>query len=117
MQRRRRLTGAKHFLSIHQQGAGWADRLLVLKALPNGLEQSRFGFATGRRLGKAVVRNRVKRRLREGVRLTSVRSGWDALFIARRDAASADFHQLMRSLVKLLKRADLLAPPGPGSDT
>ena len=65
MQRERRLTEGKRFSLIHREGRGWANRLLVLKIIPNDLDRNRFGFLAGKRIGKAVVRNRVKRRLRE----------------------------------------------------
>lgn len=115
MQDRLRLTGEKRFSSVFQEGRSWANPLLVLKVLPNGMDASRFGFSAGRRIGKAVTRNRVKRRLREGVRCSQVKSGWDVVLIARKGAASADFHQLKRSLDELLRRARLVERPGPGN--
>src|SRR4030042_1239283 len=54
-----------------------------LKALPNELEFSRCGFSVAKDVGKAVVRNRVRRLLREVVRITSIKHGWEIVFIAR----------------------------------
>lgn len=54
------------------------------------------------------MRNRVKRRLREVVRLTPIRSGWDMVFIARQTAAETDYHALKKSTEELLARAQLL---------
>ena len=82
--------------------------MVVLKALPNELGSNRYGFSVGKRLGNAVVRNRVKRRLREGARLTPTKEGWDMVFIARRPAASADYHTLRDAVEELLGRARLL---------
>ena len=113
MQRRLRLPGGKCFSSVHRDGQTWTNQLLVLKALPSGLEQSRLAFAAGRRLGSAVVRNRVKRRLREGARLIHVKAGWDALFIARKEAVTADFRRLKQASDDLLTRARLLEGPLP----
>ena len=108
MQRRHRLTGDKRFASIHREGRSWANRHLVLKASLNGTDASRFGFSTSRRVGNAVIRNRVKRRLREVIRSSQVKPGWDILVMGRTPAGMADFHQLRDALQNLLQRADLL---------
>jgi ribonuclease P protein component len=79
-----------------------------MKALPNGLELSRYGFSITKSVGKAVVRNRVRRLLREVVRLKSLKSGWDIVFVSRPSAATADYHQFDESVSKLLGRARLL---------
>jgi ribonuclease P protein component len=111
MWRERRLTSSKRFSLIHKEGRGWANQLLVLKTISNDLDRSRFGFLVGKRIGSAVVRNKVKRRLREAVRLAQVKDGWDIAFIARRGAEKADYHQLKRATEALLKRARLLSSP------
>ena len=109
MQRRSRLTGNKRFSQIHQEGRSVANRFLVVRVLPNGLDYSRFGFMVSKRLGNAVTRNKVKRRLREVVRQTPVRPGWDAIFIARRGAENARYQNLKQSAQDLLRRTRLIA--------
>ena len=79
-----------------------------MKALPNGLELSRYGFSITKSVGKAVVRNRVRRLLREVVRLKSLKPGWDIVFVSRPSAATADYHQLDGSIGRLLGLARLL---------
>src|SRR4030042_5297604 len=107
MPKERRLTQNRQFAAVSNQGGSWANSLLVLKALPNGLEYSRYGFSVSRRLGNAVERNHIKRLLRESARLTEVKPGWDMLFIARRSITGADYHQVKRSVEELLERARL----------
>ena len=80
----------------------------MMKALPNGLVSSRYGISVSKRVGKAVVRNRVKRLLREILRVTPVRRGWDIVFIARSGAADAGYVNLGKSVSDLLSRAGLL---------
>jgi ribonuclease P protein component len=80
----------------------------VMKAMPNGLGTSRYGFAVTKRVGKAVQRNRVKRLLREVMRLQSLKRGWDIVIIARSLAVNADYRELERVITKLLARAQLL---------
>ncbi len=82
---------------------------MVMKSLRNGLSLSRYGFSVSRRVGKAVVRNRVRRLLREILRLISLKPGWDIVFIARPVAATADYATLRESVVRLLSQARLLA--------
>ena len=116
MQRNQRLTGSKRFSQIHIEGSSTANRLLVIRYLANGTDCSRFGFLVSKRIGNAAVRNKVKRRLRELVRLNPVKAGWDALFIVRRGAGSAKYQDLKDATDNLLQRANLVdTPPQPTS--
>jgi len=108
MGREQRLRKETEFNAVYRKGKSWANGLVVLKALPNGLEAVRCGFAVGKRLGNAVARNRARRRLREAVRLTPKKAGWDMVFIAREAAAEADYHALKRAIEELLAQARLL---------
>ena len=101
------LTGKTQFDLVYDKGSSWIDKSLVLRAVPNGLELSRYGFTISRRVGKAVVRNRVKRLLREILRQITLRPGWDMVFIARIPAGAADYKELGKSVRGLLSRAGL----------
>jgi len=103
------LTKTEQYALVYNKGGSWVSKLVVVKALPNGLTLSRYGFSVSRRVGKAVVRNRVKRLLREILRLTPLLPGWDIIFIARPLAASADYTNLEKSVKDLLRRARVLA--------
>jgi len=105
-----RLTGKAQFEAVYTQGRSWANDLLAMKTLPNGLGANRYGFSVSKRVGGAVVRNRVKRLLRESVRLTPIQGGWDLVFIARKGAAVADYHKLKAAVEDLLSQARLLSP-------
>ena len=113
MQRRLSLTGSKRFSQLYHEGSSMVNNLLVVRVLPNGLDRSRFSFQVSKRIGNAVTRNRVRRRLREAVRLTPVKAGWDAVFIARRGAEKAKYQQLKQSTDNLLRRTHLLASDSP----
>jgi ribonuclease P protein component len=109
MLRGQRLRKNSEFDTAYAQGKTWADNLLVLKVLPNGLQHNRYGFVAGKRVGNAVVRNRVKRRLREAMRSVPAKEGWDIVVIARGRAAGASYQQLRGSLIGLLRRAHIHA--------
>ena len=105
------LTKPGQYAVVYEKGGSWASDLVVMKVLPNSLTLSRYGFSVSRRLGNAVTRNRVKRRLREILRLTPLKPGWDIIFIARPSAASTDYESLNKSVRDLLSRARLLRLP------
>lgn len=103
------LTKTAQYALVYSKGSSIVNERVVMKILPNGLDLSRYGFSISRRVGKAVVRNRVKRLLREILRLTPLRPGWDIIFIARSRAADANYIDLEKSVRGLLSRARLLA--------
>lgn len=92
----------------HTQGQ--ADGLLVLYARRNRTGSNRVGITVGKKLGHAVVRNRVRRRLREVYRLNEelFLPGYDIVVVARTKSVDAKFSDLTRSYLKLAKKAGIL---------
>ena len=90
--------------------SGFADGYLVLYARKNRTQENRVGITVSKKLGKAHVRNRTRRRLREVYRLNeaSFRPGWDIVVVARSKAVDAEFSQLTRSYLALAKKAGIL---------
>ncbi|MBN2099290.1 MAG: ribonuclease P protein component [Dehalococcoidia bacterium] len=105
MRREERLTRSSDFARVHGQGKSWANRLLVMRAIPSGREQNRVGFSVNKRVGNAVARNRVKRILREAVRSKAWEPGWDVVFIARSGIAMASFHDIEQAVDDLAERS------------
>ena len=95
------------FARIQAQGRTRADRLMVVRFVPNGRDHDRFGISTGRRLGGAVQRNRVRRRVREILRhfANDTGHGWDILVVARPPAIDASYDELRAALGRLLDSA------------
>jgi ribonuclease P protein component len=118
VKRRYRVRENKRFQEIRRTGRSYTNELLVLCVLPNDLPYSRFGFSVSSRIGNAVTRNRIKRRLREAVRLRmdQIVKGWDAVFIARNPIRSADYHAMDAACARLLRRAHLLIDPAQAQD-
>lgn len=108
MRREEYLTKPQQYALVYSKGSSWVSELVVMRALPNGLALSRFGFSVSKRVGKAVTRNRVKRLLREILRVLPVKSAWDVVFIVRPAAATADYSTLKSSVEGLLSKASLL---------
>lgn len=108
MRRAQRLRDRRDFAAVYRRGRPYRSELLILRAVSTGRPLSRFGFTTAKTLGNAVVRNRLKRRLRESVRSLDVPPGWDVVVNARRGAGLADFRRLRAQVEDLLIRAGLL---------
>ena len=77
---------------------------MVIRFVPNALDHDRFGISTGRRLGGAVQRNRVRRRVREVLRHSPNDSGhgWDILIVARPASVDASFAELRSTVERLV---------------
>jgi ribonuclease P protein component len=103
-----RLRHRKDFDAVFKAGRAWNDPILVLRILQNNSDHNRYGFVTSKRLGGAVVRNRVRRRLREIVRVAPVVPGFDVVISAKTTAPAASFDDLRLSVHRLLSRAGLL---------
>jgi ribonuclease P protein component len=109
----RRLTRSAEFARVRTEGRAQRGGLLVLGLLETGNEEPfRAGFVTSKRVGGAVVRNRVRRRLREVVRRHQheLRAGLWMVVIARPAAARATYRALEDERLRLVKRAFILAP-------
>jgi len=106
-----RLRKQKDFENVFDKGFYFSDNFLSLKTAKNGLPISRFGFIVSKKVSKkAVRRNRVKRLLRESVRLTqkNIKPGFDAVFISKAGIVGKSFEEVNLVVEKLLKRSGLV---------
>ena len=107
----RRLTRASEYEWVKRNGVMRRGKLLMLNVVHvENCGPCRAGFVTSRRIGGAVVRNRVRRRLREIVRQHQheLREGFWIVLVARCDAAKANYQQLEHELLRLARRASIL---------
>ena len=107
----RRLKVSREFERVRKEGRAVRGGLLMLGVLPvEGEKRFRVGLITSRRVGGAVARNRVRRRLREIVRRNqqALKGGIWFVVIARRSAAQTDSAALEAEWLRLAQRAGIL---------
>lgn len=109
-----RLRRRQDFRAVLRAGRRYANRLVALYVLPRGEGPSRIGISAGRRIGPAVVRNRVRRRLREASRALgpAVEPGRDVVLIGRSEAFTAEFASLTRAVAEVFVQAGLVSGEG-----
>jgi ribonuclease P protein component len=105
-----RLRRTRDFARVRRFGRSTGGSLLALYALPNRSQATRVGISVSKRVGKATIRNRVKRRVREAVRsrLPDIRSGLDLVFVARQPAAEATYAEIAAAVSAALRRTNVI---------
>ena len=98
------------FRRLYAKGKSAVAPTMVLYCRRNGRRESRLGLTTGTKLGHAVERNRMRRRLREVYRLheAELLPGYDIVIVARSRAMEADFAELTRAFLTLAGRTGLM---------
>ncbi len=112
--RKFRLTAEKDYARIFAKGRPFSGRGAGMKVLRNGMDTSRIGFVVSTKVSKrAVVRNLIKRRMREIARkmLPSIMGGIDIVFMARSEAAKMEFADIKRTMEELAAKSGIVKKP------
>jgi len=106
-----RLRKNREFRRVYRYGRTVVTKNIVLYYCPNGLRLNRIGFSISKKVGKSVVRNRIKRIYREAIRQVEeqLKKGYDFVLIARKPAVSVSFHEACKELYGLCRKKRLLA--------
>ena len=101
-----RLVRRAEYDAVYRDARRRSGREFTVFLRPNGLEISRFGWSVKKALGGAVQRNRIRRRIREIVRLhrQEIAPGWDIVIHPRSSAARTKFSALAEELLSLMPR-------------
>lgn len=106
MQRKYRLTHRRAFTYVYKHGKSVSNSNMTLVFTPTKFGK-KFGFSISRKVGKAVVRNKIKRRLKSGLltMINRVDNGYNYIFIVKPLAATLTFDELIMSATALLIKA------------
>ncbi len=103
-----RLTDSPEFERVYKEGSAYRGKLLSVHAYPNGLGTSRLGLSVSKKVGNAVTRNAVRRRLKEIFysEVSNVCEDLDFVISARPASASASFEELREEFVRAIRKLD-----------
>ncbi|GEN34692.1 ribonuclease P protein component [Aneurinibacillus danicus] len=110
MYRKNRLRKNEEFQVVFKQGTSVANRQFVIYSLKKeGQEDFRVGVSVSKKMGNAVTRNRLRRAIKEAIRLRAdeIKSNLDFIVICRLPAVDLEFHQFKESLYHCMKKAQL----------
>ncbi|SRR5690554_1529630 len=113
MHKSHRLRKNEDFQLVYEEGRSVANRQLVLYYCRNPhVAHFRLGVSVSKKLGQAVVRNRIKRLVKEVVRNEAkhLPRGYDFIVVVRRQALSLNYEQLKNSFLHVLKKSKLYRP-------
>jgi len=111
LDKKHRLKEKKDFEEVIKKGKFYSEDLLVFKKIKNNLSRTRVGFVVSQKVSKkAVVRNKIKRRLRQIIKtnLAEIKPGFDIIFFTKKGIEEKDFSEIKKTIEKLLKKAKLL---------
>ena len=98
------------FRKVYKHGKSFANRYLVMYILKNKSETSRIGISVSKEVGKAIIRNKVRRRIKEAYRLNideNVKYGYDIVFIARVAIKDANYHEIESAMKHLVRKSEM----------
>ena len=100
----------REFSYMYRRGNFLSSDCLIIYYRKNRFPFNRLGITVSKKVGKAVIRNRVRRRIKESYRELegSLPAAYDFVIVARSSAASSDYHKIMSALKYMLRKAGLL---------
>lgn len=109
MKRENRLKKRKHFNYIYKNGESKFSKFLQLVFIKSKVSPFKVGFSVSKKIGKSVVRNKIKRRMREAFFSLSknVKQNYNYIIVAKEGISEIDFNQIKEEMTSLLIKASV----------
>ncbi len=110
MEKKYRIRKNMEFKEIYKDGKNYWNRNLILYVRRNDLKETRVGYTITKKIGNAVIRNKIRRRMKEIYRSNfhNVKEGYDLIFIAKKNVINIPFKELEGSMIHILSISKLL---------
>ena len=110
MDKKYRLRSNIEFKKIYKDGKNYWNRNFILYVRRNKLKETRVGFTISKKIGNAVTRNKIRRRMKEAYRLNfnSINSGYDLIFIPKKHIVDISYDDIEDSMIHIMKIAGVL---------
>jgi ribonuclease P protein component len=97
------------FKKVYNEGRYYVEKYVVMYIIANNSALNRVGFSVSKKVGNSVVRNKIKRRMKEVYRqlADNTKLGFDIVYTARAGSGSADYSMIEKNIISILKRAKL----------
>lgn len=105
-----RLRKNSEFKYVYNKGKVYSNDLLVMYIVKNNEDFNKAGFSVSKKVGKSVVRNKVRRRMKESYRLNSsgLKKGYNIVFISRVKAKDSDYKSIQKAMISLFRKSGIL---------
>lgn len=110
MDKKYRLRKNMEFKRVYNGGKSYWNRNLILYVRKNDLENSRIGITITKKIGNAVVRNRIRRRMKEILRLKlrNIKSGYDLILIPKKNVQDISYKDLESAMIHIMSISKIL---------
>lgn len=105
-----RLKKNYEFKYVYNKGKVYSNNLLVMYLVKNKTNYNRVGFSVSKKVGKSVIRNKVRRRIKEIFRLSceNIEKGYNIIFVSRVKAKEAAYKELEKAMMSLFRKSGIL---------
>lgn len=104
------LRNTRQFGRVYKYGKSYVNNQLVMYVLKNNLDYNQIGFSVSKKVGKAVVRNKVRRLMKESFRLNAeeLKQGYDIIFVARVRLKDSTFNDVEKGMKHLFRKGRMM---------
>ena len=105
-----RLRSNMEFKKVYSGGKNYWNKYLIIYVRKNNLNYTRIGYSISKKVGNSVVRNKIRRRMKEiyRLKLNNIKEGYDIIIIPKRNAVNISYLELESAMLHIFKLGDII---------